>query len=161
MRRRMRFMGVVGIALVAVTGGVLAAASVGADEEPIRVVMRTGEARQTFLDFNGNGRLNQGDRVVFRGPLRDPVTGDRAGRILGECTAMSLIQVDAKRGVWACSYVLRLAGGDLTLRGWDPAGVGPYVLAVTGGAGSFRDARGQADVRDHNNRTAFTILLEP
>jgi hypothetical protein len=157
----MRFVEVVGIALVVVTGGVLAAASVGADEEPIRVVMRTGETRTTFLDFNGNGRLNQGDRVVFRGPLRDPDTGDRAGRTLGECMAMSLVRVDDQRGVWACSYVLGLADGDLILRGWDPAGVGPYVLAVTGGTGSFRNARGQADVRDHNNRTAFTILLEP
>ncbi len=64
------------------------------------------------------------------------------------------------RGVWACSYVLRLADGQIALRGRDPAGLGSYRLAVTGGTGKFRDARGQAEMEDLPRRTKITVELE-
>ena len=56
---------------------------------------------------------------------------------------------------------LRLARGQITLQGRDPAGPGSYALAVTGGTGRFRDARGQAAMEDFPNRTEFAVQLEP
>lgn len=117
MGRGIRFVALT-LVLAAATGGVsLAIASDGAEEEPIRLVIRAGEGRGAFLDFNGNGRIDPGDRHDGWRPLRDPATGDRVGRSFAECTAMTRIVVEKRKGTWMCTYVLRLADGHITLRG--------------------------------------------
>lgn len=164
MGKRIRFAAACGLVLGAVTSGVLLAASVGAQAEPIRVDIRAGDGRVTILDVDGDGRFDQGDRVVFRVPLRDPETGDRVGRAFGECVAMTrVVRPELQRGTWVCTYLLRLADGDITLRGPDPAGYGASVFAVMGGTGLYRNARGEADFVDapDPDRTEITIRLEP
>ena len=47
-------------------------------------------------------------------------------------------------GLFRCSYLLSLEDGDIILEGLDPRGPGEYTLAVTGGTGAYRDARGEA-----------------
>jgi hypothetical protein len=77
---------------------------------------------------------------------------------------MTRIVVEQSRGTWICTYVLTLADGHIIVQGKDPAGLRggtPYVLAVTGGTGLYRNARGEADAVDVEERTEITIHLEP
>jgi hypothetical protein len=152
---------VVAIGVVTVAATIAAVGlgpTAGGQPGPIELEFRVDDISSVFLDFNENGRIDQGDRFVARGPLRDPATGDRVGRAFSECTAMTRI---SESGIFVCAYTLRLSEGHIILEGRDPAGVGPNVLAVTGGTGLYRDARGQADQMDLPDRSSYTIHLEP
>ncbi len=160
MRRKVK-----GLALAAALFGAVAsmsgATSVMAGEDPLRFEIRLAEAKGTLQDFDQDGVLDRGDRAVGVAPLRERRSGERVGRSFTECIAMTA-RVDSHlgRGIWTCSYVLRLAGGQIALLGRDPAGVGSYRLAVTGGTGKYRDARGHAEMEDLPMRTEITVELE-
>lgn len=159
MGKHPRFVAANVLALGVVTGAVsLGAFSAGAQEEPIRVDLTFD--RMVFLDFDGDGRIDTGDRATGRPQLVDPASGERAGRVFAECIVMSRIVVEQSKGTWLCTYVLALANGHINLQGEDPAGPGAYVLAVTGGTGLYKDARGEADAVDVEERTEITIHLE-
>jgi hypothetical protein len=158
MGRRMRFVAAFAVSLGAVTSGVLlGVTSVGAQAE-IRVGLTGG--RVAFVDLDRDGRIDTGDRVTGRSLVADLATGERVGREFADCVAMTRIVVEQQKGTWVCTHVLALADGHIILQGEDPAGVGSNVLAVTGGTGLYKDARGQADQVD-TDRTEFTIHLEP
>lgn len=157
--RKVRLVAASALISAVLTGGaVLGVNSAGAQVE-IRVDL-TG-SRLTFVDLDGDGRTDTGDRYTGRSLLVDPVSGERIGRSIGECIATTRIVVEQSKGTWVCTYVLALADGHIVLQGEDPAGAGPYVLAVTGGTGLFRNASGEADAVDVEDRTELTIHLEP
>jgi len=157
--RKVRLVTACALTSAALAGGVvLGIASAGAQVE-LRVDLTDG--RVAFVDLDRDGRIETGDRVTGRSLVVDPASGERVGRGLGDCVAMTRIEVEQQRGTWACTHVLALAGGQIILQGEDPAGAGPYVLAVTGGTGLFRNARGEADALDVEDRTELTIHLEP
>lgn len=158
MGKQLRLVAVCALAFGMVTGGVLlSVASAGA---PIRVDLTPGST--TFLDLDGDGRIDRGDRFTGRQRLVDPATDERIGRASSECIAMTRIVVEESRGTWVCTYVLELPEGHILLQGKDPAGLGPYVLAVTGGTAPYRNARGEADLVDVGfDLTEITIHLEP
>ena len=139
--------------LTGVVGAIIASAQGG-----VHVVMTLDGARETFLDFDDDGVLRLGDRVVTRAPLVEPAApGDRVGTSFGECLAVRTITDGT--GLWRCSYVLRLAGGTISLDGLDPRGPGAYVLAVTGGTGAYVGATGQAALTDTQRETDIQITL--
>lgn len=81
-----------------------------------------------------------GDRVAVPGPLVDIAMGDRVGLAFWDCVAMTrAVLPDVRRGSTVCTAMLRLADGDITLQGPDPAGFGASVFAVTGGTGLYRN----------------------
>jgi hypothetical protein len=102
--------------------------------------------------------------VAVRGPLVDPETGDRVGSAFWDCVAMTrVVSFEPPRGSTVCTALIRLADGEITIQGPDPAGFGASVFAVTGGTALYRNARGEADVVDASDpdRTEITIRLEP
>jgi hypothetical protein len=162
MGKRIRFVAACALTSGALSGGVLIGiTSAGAQVEPIRVDL-PGD-RVAFLDFDGDGQIDMGDRVTGRSRVVDPATGESVGRAFTDCVAMTRIVVEQQKGTWVCTHVLVLGDGHIILQGEDPAGVGPNVLAVTGGTALFRNARGQADQLDASDpdRTEITIHLEP
>jgi hypothetical protein len=160
MGRRMWYLGLSALALTSAMGGMLLrSASAGGAEQPITVVVT--DIRGAFLDANRNGRAERVDRIALSGTLRDLATGDPVGRDFFDCVAMARIDFRKREGTWICTHLLELPGGHIILQGKDPAGVGLNVLAVTGGTGLYRNARGQADQVDFPRRTEFTIHLEP
>jgi hypothetical protein len=157
---------VAGLALMlaAMTGGALTGiTSAGAQGEPIRVDETGG--RWAFVDLDGDGRTDTGDRFTGRSQLVDPISGEQVGRSFADCIATTRIVVERSKGTWVCTRVLALAGGHIILQGEDPAGFRdgePYFLAVTGGTGSYSDARGEAEAVDVSDLgTELTIHLEP
>lgn len=163
MWKHLRFGAVCALVLGMATGGaVLGTARVGA-QEPIRVDQRFGELRVARLDFDHDGRSEIGDRIAVRGPLVDPVTGDRVGLAFWDCVTMTrVVSFEPPRGSQVCTGLIRLTDGDITIHGPDPGGYGVSVFGVTGGTGLYRNARGEADVVDapDPDRTEITIQLE-
>jgi hypothetical protein len=156
--RKVRLAAACALTSAALTGGAVIGMSSAGAQVGIRVDL-TG-ARVVFVDFDRDGRIDTGDRVAVRSLVVDPASGERVGRGLGDCVAMTRIEVEQQRGTWACTHVLALTGGHIILQGEDPAGSGPYVLAVTGGTGLYKNARGEADALDVEDRTELTIHLE-
>jgi hypothetical protein len=135
--------------------------SAGAQVE-IRVDLTGG--RVALVDLDGDGRIDTGDRFTGRSPVIDPASGESVGRAFSECIATTRVVVEQSKGTWVCTHVLALADGHITLQGEDPAGLregAAYVLAVTGGTGLYRNALGEADAVDLEDRTELTIHLEP
>ena len=94
-----------------------------------------------FTDLGAPGE-GAGDLVVRRDDLFDAKGAKKVGTTFIRCT----IQFGAPP-VSQCDVVARLDGrGDIMLSGLVPFPVPgvPFALAVTGGTGEFRHARGQA-----------------
>ena len=150
----------VAVALLAVgLGGVVrtgTAASAATSE--ITVVLPRDTLASTELDFRGNG-LTRGDRVVFRGPLYNLRKTRRVGRVAGECVVVTK-RITRTKGLWRCSYLLRLGGGDVIAEGLDPRGSGSSRFAVLGGTDVYRTVSGDAKFVDTANATVMHLRLE-
>jgi hypothetical protein len=130
-------------------------ASAGQHTEVINLVMH-GDA-ETLVDLGPKGFSAADQEVVA-------VTLFREGRKIGRGSSVcQFVQVTAKSAVDVCSVVLSLPAGQLTADGLvvsSPAGPGPYTLAITGGTGSYRTARGELTVTPRSGDTVpVTVRL--
>ena len=146
----MMLAGLVVVASVAI-GGVSASGGTS-----IHVLVHGNTTKGAFFDKDGNGPT-LGDRVSSRGPLVDPTTGEHVGSVYGDCWVAR--QQIRGQGFWDCTYLLKLAGGTITLQGLDPHGSGSSPFAVTGGTGVYKDARGDAVFTDTDLDTDMQISL--
>lgn len=152
--------GVVSLSLVisALATAALAAHHAGAQSD-VHVVWPSATTKLTFLDFEHDG-LRLGDRLASRGPLVDETQTTQVGYAHLECVVMRRI-TDAPSGLYRCSYLLKLADGDLIIEGLDPHGPGTYTFAVLGGTGTYAGATGQATMTDTRTETDMVIDLAP
>jgi hypothetical protein len=114
----------------------------------------------TFLNVNQPG-LRIGDRLAARGPLLDASRTSEVGRHYLDCVVMNKIAdpIEGPQGLYWCTYLLRLDGGNLTIGGLDPHGSGVSAFAVLGGTGAYADASGEATLTDTDEGTEFVIDL--
>jgi len=115
-----------------------------------------------FLNVEQPG-LRLGDRLAARGALMDATQTTRVGRAYLDCVVMNQITndpVEGPGGLYRCTYVLKLADGDLTIEGLDPHGPGVYTFAVVGGTGAYAGVSGEATLTDVPEGTEFVIDLE-
>jgi hypothetical protein len=129
---------------VAVVAAALLGTTGARGQTVIHLVMTPDELTTRFLNF-GRPDMRLGDRIAAKGVLRDESLANRAGTGHLECVVQRRL---SGHGLFRCSYVLALQDGDIILEGLDPAGPGTYILAVTGGTGPYRDARGEATFTD-------------
>ena len=88
----------------------------------------------TVVDLTTNGD-STGDLLTFHNELFDSGNDDVVGTDQGECVRIEV-------GVsWECRWINFLEGGSITVEGpfFDD---GPSALAITGGTGAYRGARG-------------------
>jgi hypothetical protein len=124
-------------------------------------VFLPANSRYEFLDFGTSG-LRLGDRLAARAPLLDATQTSQVGSSYAECVVMRHITDvpgEPSGGLYRCSYLLRLADGDLVLDGLDPHGLGVYTMAVLGGTGAYAGASGDATLTDTFEGTEFVIQL--
>jgi hypothetical protein len=115
----------------------------------------------TFLNVNQPG-LQLGDRLAAKGPLLDASQTSQVGRLHLDCVIMNKITeepVEDPQGLYWCTYLLRLADGDLTIEGLDPRGPSVSTFAVLGGTGAYAGASGEATLTDSDAGTEFVIDL--
>jgi hypothetical protein len=158
---------VAGIALASViTIGVAHSAPPAATTpQPHTLRLFERDTQQANIDLGDHGP-GPGDLFVFAGDLTDgTATGPKAGRADGSCTTTS---GDAtKPGFLLCDITLTLRGGQIQTQAvYDSAalfGGSVLPLAITGGTGNYRGARGDgtAQVPDVKDPSAVVFVVNP
>jgi hypothetical protein len=152
---RVKLIGVlVGTALLAsfALGSGAASGDVG-----IHLMWPTESLRVQILDAEHDG-LTMGDRLAARGPLYDAANpGTKVGRAFVDCWVAK--NLAGGHGLFNCTYLLELDGGDITLQGLDPPGDSVSRFAVTGGDAAYLEARGDAVFTDTEAGTEMEITL--
>jgi len=96
-----------------------------------------------------------GDILTFANDLYDAADHKQVGTDQGYC-----VRVVAGSS-YECTWTNQLAGGDIVVQGpfYDTKG---STLAITGGTGKYRDARGTMQLQSRANGTkyAFTFRLQ-
>ncbi len=89
----------------------------------------------TVVDTGAPGDTT-GDLLTFHNKIYNAADTKQVGRDMGVCT-----RIDPKAGTWTCDWTTFLKGGQITVDGpfYDTAN---STLAVTGGTGKYRNARG-------------------
>lgn len=148
------------VALVGITAGVWLSQNPARAQTDLHVLSQ-GPGKHTFLDFERPG-LRLGDRLAARGTLLDAAGTSQVGRAFLDCVVMNKITddpVEGPGGRYWCTYILRLADGDLVIEGLDPHGPGVYTFAVAGGTGAYAGAAGEATLTDGAEGTDIVIDL--
>jgi allene oxide cyclase len=150
----MRSSRMIGAGVIAAAALGLAAASVGAHPDiasPVQIHVIEHAISDTVTDTGAAGD-SSGDLLTFHNPIFDASDSMRVGRDQGDC-----IRIVPGRS-WECRFVTRLAGGSLTVEG-------PFfdthnsVLAVTGGTGVYRNARGAMTLKSRAGGTEFDFIF--
>jgi hypothetical protein len=97
-----------------------------------------------FADIGKSG-LSPGDILTFHNPVYDANDNKKVAHDLGTC-----IRVTNQRGSWQCNWTTFWKGmGSISVSGpfYDAKG---STLAITGGTGYFRNARGWMQLKYHN-----------
>ena len=147
------------LATALVTGTAVAATAAAGSpgaSRPQGKTLRFGVRFSPFFysDVDGNGRPSLGDTIVFSDSL---VAGrKRVGRQGGTCPIVSMTPV-----LTNCTGTIALAGGQITIGGLTSQAP-RKALAVTGGTGRYRDARGEVTLVEFgDDRGSLTVHLLP
>jgi Allene oxide cyclase len=151
----MRSSRMLGAGVIAAAALGLAAASVAAGPDivsPVQIHVIEHAVSDTVTDTGPAGD-SPGDLLTFHNPIFDASDTTRVGSDQGDC-----IRISPKVGTWECRWVTWLAGGSITVEG-------PFfdthdsVLAVTGGTGAYRNARGSMTLKSRAGGTEFDFIF--
>jgi allene oxide cyclase len=139
------------LSAAAVAGVALASGGSGGGSRTVTIHAIELPVKTTFTDLNDKG-ASQGDTFAATNTLHSG--GSVIGREDDWCTLMN-----ATRLRFACDATAFLPGGSVMLQGPFQVG-GTARLAIVGGTGRYRDARGQAIATDLGNEKArFTYQI--
>jgi hypothetical protein len=147
---------------VAITLGVLAAIALGFATvsvmatpqiaSPTKLHVIEHATTDTVIDTGLPGDTT-GDLLTFHNAVFNATDAKRMGRDQGDC-----IRIAPSRGSWECRWVTRVPGGSITVEG-------PFfdaqnsVLAVTGGTGIYRNARGTMGLQARNGGAEYDFIF--
>jgi hypothetical protein len=143
----------VAAALVSATALVVSWVSISvAGPNTLRIAVVERATTDTVVDLTANGD-STGDLLTFHNEIFDENNETVIGTDLGECVRIEV-------GVsWECRWTTFLEVGSITVEGpfFD---AGPSVLAVTGGTGEFKAARGAMRLVPRNDAgTEFDFIF--
>jgi allene oxide cyclase len=102
---------------------------------------------------NGSGD-SAGNILTFANDVYDAADAHKVGTDQGYCVR---IVVGA---TWECNWTTSLSGGQITVEG-PFSDTGNTVLAITGGTGAYRNARGSMQLKYHNPAgTEFDFVFD-
>jgi allene oxide cyclase len=151
MRLRLLAVLVAGIAAGAVIQAVAFGGTAAKIRKPVTVHVIEHARTDTVVDTGERGD-STGDLLTFHNPVFDSANAAQAGHDQGQCIR---IAVGAS---WECTWTTFLPGGHITVEG-------PFfdtrdsVLAVTGGTGIYRNARGAMVLRSRAGGTQFDFVF--
>jgi len=147
---------------VAITLGVLAAIALGFATvsvmatpqiaSPTKLHVIEHATTDTVIDTGLPGDTT-GDLLTFHNAVFNATDAKRMGRDQGDC-----IRIAPSHGSWECRWVTRVPGGSMTVEG-------PFfdaqnsVLAVTGGTGIYRNARGTMGLHARNGGAEYDFIF--
>src|SRR5262245_24988651 len=119
------------------------------DGSSIRVV----EHATTDEVTNGSAADAAGNVLTFANDVFDGADKDKIGSDQGYCVRIVVGKT------WECNWTTFLPGGQITVEG-PFSDTGNTVVAITGGTGAYRGARGSMDLNYHNPAgTAFDFVF--
>ena len=92
---------------------------------------------------NGSSSDSAGNVLTFANDVFDAADTSKVGSDQGYCIRIVVGKT------WECNWTTFLAGGQLTVEG-PFSDTGDTTLAITGGTGKFRNARGWMELAYHN-----------
>ena len=134
----------VGLTIAVVTGGASTAPG-----QTIHVIEHANTDATADVDPPGD---SAGDVLTFHNPVFNAADSKRMGRDQGYC-----IRIKAP-GSYECNWTTFLEDGHITVEG-------PFfdtrnsVLAITGGTGAYRDARGVMELKSRAGGTKFDFIF--
>jgi allene oxide cyclase len=138
------FLAAVGLTIAVVTGG--ASTTPG---QKIHVIEHANTDLTADVDPPND---SSGDVLTFHNPVFNAADSTKVGRDQGYC-----IRIRAP-GSYECNWTTFLANGHITVQG-------PFfdtrdsVLAITGGTGAYRDARGVMELKSRAGGTKFDFIF--
>jgi allene oxide cyclase len=153
MRKMLVLLAVAVVGAVAATSAIAGGSSGLTAPRVIHVVERP--VTDTLVDTGPKGD-SPGDLLPFTNPIYDASNSHRVGSDQGNCVHV------VGEGRWECAWTTFLGGGQITVEGPFFDFKSNSVLAVTGGTGTFRNARGQMvlHIRADGNFD-FVFALQP
>src|SRR5437016_3499468 len=102
---------------------------------------------------NGSKADKAGNVLTFANPVYDGSDAKKAGSDSGFC-----VRIVVKKS-WECLWTTFLSGGQITVEG-PFSDAGNTVLAITGGTGTYANARGSMDLKYHTKSgTKFDFVF--
>jgi allene oxide cyclase len=102
---------------------------------------------------SGGGKDKTGNTLTFHNKVYDPADKKQVGTDQGFC-----MRISPAEGSWECFWTTFLAHGQITVEGpfYDTKN---SVLAITGGTGAYRDARGEMNLNSRHGGTEFDFIF--
>ncbi len=149
MTRRLMIIVASGAILALVLGSSVAAS--GGTGKTLTVVERAES--DTVVDLGASGD-SIGDLLAFGNPIFNATNTKQIGRDEGSC-------VRTNPGLaWECTWTTIVPGGSLTVEGPFYDDLHDSALAITGGTGGYRNARGEMTLHARNAQgTAFDFVF--
>lgn len=107
----------------------------------------------TFLDYDANGEISQGDTTLF--DYRPIVVGENGpvGNASGKCSVIQDPMSDISENSNFCSIIMFFGNGELVLQGFQ------RELTIVSGSGCFQGIQGVARVVNVGDRLEYTFEL--
>ena len=151
---RLRLIAVLAAGMIA--GVAIQAVAVGGAtakiHQPVTVHVIEHARSDTVIDTGKTGDTS-GDLLTFHNPVFDAANAKQVGRDQGQCTRI------VAGSSWECTWTTFLPGGHITVEG-------PFfdtrdsVVAVTGGTGVYRNARGAMLLKSRAGGTQFDFVFQ-
>ena len=139
-----------GCAAVGIVIGTAAFSASAAPSQTVHVIEHANT--DTVVDTGASGDTT-GDLLTFHNPVFDSNNSAKVGHDRGDC-----IRISPAQGTWECRWVTHLQGGSITVEG-------PFndhsdtTLPITGGSGTYRDARGQMALKSRAGGTQYDFIF--
>jgi hypothetical protein len=142
-----------GVVSAVAVGMVAVAGTAGTDiSAPVRIHVIEHATTDTVIDTGAPGDTS-GDLLTFHNAVFGPKDLQQVGSDQGDC-----IRIAPSRGTWECRWVTILDGGSLMVEGRF-SDTHDTVLAVTGGTGLYRNARGAMQLRARAGGTKYDFIF--
>jgi hypothetical protein len=144
---------VAGAATLAIAGLAYASSSSPKLTKPVTVHVIEHADTDTVVDTGGTGDTT-GDLLTFHNKVYNSTNKYVVGSDQGVCT-----RIDPAAGTWECNWTVFLKGGQITVDG-------PFfdthdsTLAVTGGTGKYRNARGQMLLKSIDGGVRYHFIYQ-
>ena len=140
------------IALLGVAVGVASAARVHKQRDPKAVHVIEHAVTDTVVQSGGTGDVT-GNTLTFHNKVYDTKDSNQVGTDQGFC-----MRIFPPEGSWECFWTTFLRRGQITVEGpfYDKKN---SILAITGGTGAYRDARGQMNLNSRNGGKEYDFIF--
>jgi hypothetical protein len=137
-------------ALVIVTALATSSLARGGGATTVHVIEHA--TTDAVIDTGATGDTS-GDLLTFANDVYDANDISKVGHDQGEC-----VRIDPAAGSWECRWVTILDGGSITVEGpfYDTTN---SVLAITGGTGAYKGARGQMRLKSRDGGAKYDFIF--